>query len=219
MKYPLILISIITLFFISCQNKEMQEENAKLKEQVSNLKQTVELTKGMNQQIKFLKKQLTNVKAKIVTNYGDIELAFYNNEAPIHCFNFITRAESGFYDNTQFHRVISGFMIQGGDPNTKTNNKASYGGGGPLIHIPHEFNSLPHKKGVLSMARVSDVNAGAGSQFFIMHEENPGLDNKYTVFGYVTKGQEIVDKIATTKTNKMNLPVKAVRIKTIQVSK
>lgn len=217
MKKMLMFILVAALAITSCDSGKTKEENTKLKEQVKALKQTIQLTKSLTKKMQFLKDQIDGVKAKIITNYGDIELAFYPNEAPIHCFNFIARAESGFYDNTQFHRVIPGFMIQGGDPNTKTNNKASYGSGGPLVHIPNEFNKLPHKKGVLSMARTSNPNDGAGSQFFITHAATPQLDNQYTVFGYVTKGQDVVDKIAKVKRDKRDLPLKPVRIKTIKV--
>lgn len=212
-----ILLTISALMLFSCKDKKMEEENVQLKEQVKTLKQTIQLTKNMNQQIKFLKAQLQGVKAKIVTNYGNIELDFYNNEAPIHCYNFTTRAESGFYDNTLFHRIIPGFMIQGGDPNTKTKNTATYGAGGPLVNIPHEFNDRKHKKGVLSMARQGNKKVGAGSQFFITHEETPQLDHEYTVFGEVTAGMEVVNKIALSKRNQNDLPLQPIRIKTIEV--
>ena len=167
----------------------------------------------------FLTSKIQGIKARIKTNMGDIELKFFPDKAPLHCYTFITRAEAGFYNNTKFHRVISGFMIQGGDPNTKTNNKDSYGSGGPMAMMPHEFNDTHHKRGILSTARTSDVNAGAGSQFFIMHADNPGLNNQYTVFGEVTKGLEVVDKIATSKKDNRDRPLKPVIIKTIEVYK
>lgn len=217
MKKTLMLLVAAALVLGSCDTQKIKDENTQLKEQVKSLKQTVLLTKSITKNMQFLKDQIDGVKVKIVTNYGDIELGFYPNEAPIHCFNFIARAESGFYDNTQFHRVIPGFMIQGGDPNTKTNNKQIYGTGGPLVHIPNEFNKLPHKQGVLSMARTANPNDGAGSQFFITHAPTPQLDNQYTVFGYVINGQDVVNKIATVKTGANDLPIKPVRIKTIKV--
>ena len=219
MKFHLILISVSLFFLMSCKNQQMVDENISLKEQVTTLKQNLQLVKKTNENMHFLKKQLESVKAKIITNYGTIELSFNNNEAPIHCFNFITRAEGGFYDNTLFHRIIPGFMIQGGDPNTKTKNTASYGQGGPLINIPHEFNDLKHEAGVLSMARVSDVSYGAGCQFFITHEPTPQLDKQYTVFGKVTKGMDVVNKIALAKRNQQDLPLSPIKIKTIQVYK
>ena len=109
-------------------------------------------------------------------------------------------------------------MIQGGDPNTKTSDKSSYGQGGPIAMIPHEFNEKSHKRGILSTARVGDVNVGAGSQFFIMHGDNPGLDRQYTVFGEVTKGMEVVDKIADLKTANQ-MAINPAKIITIQVYK
>ena len=213
----ILIISFALLISFSCKDQKMMDENAALKEQLKTLKQNLSLIKQTSENTKFLKKQLEGVKARIVTNYGNIELSFFNNDAPLHCFNFITRAESGFYDNTLFHRVIPGFMIQGGDPNTKTKNSASYGMGGPLVNIPHEFNKNKHEAGVLSMARQGNKALGAGSQFFITHKPTPQLDNEYTVFGKVTKGMEVVDKIANVKRNARDLPDKPVQIKTIEV--
>jgi len=217
MRNIFFLVAISSLLLFSCQSQKSEKENVALRKQVKTLKQTVQLIKQSNERIQFLKEQLKGVKARIITNYGNIELSFRPDVAPIHCFNFITRAESGYYDNTLFHRVIPGFMIQGGDPNTKTKNVQSYGQGGPLVHIPHEFNDLKHEKGVLSMARVSDVSQGAGSQFFITQAPTPQLDHQYTVFGKVTSGLDVVDKIANVKRNNHDLPLKPVRVKTIEV--
>ncbi len=214
-KLSIFLFAGFILF--SCQSQKTEQENVALRKQVKTLKQTVQIIKESNKRIQFLTDQLKGVKARIITNYGTIELSFRPDKAPIHCFNFITRAESGYYDHTLFHRVIPGFMIQGGDPNTKTKNVQSYGQGGPLVHIPHEFNDLKHDRGVLSMARVSDVSQGAGSQFFITQEATPQLDGEYTVFGKVTSGMDVVDKIANVKRNKRDLPLKPVQIKTIEV--
>lgn len=219
MRHHFLFVSLAALLLFSCGNEKTAKENETLKEQIKTLKQTIQLTKDMNKRIAFLKKAENGVKARIVTNYGSIEVNFFNNDAPITCFNFITRAESGFYNGTLFHRIIPGFMIQGGDPNTKTKNKASYGMGGPLVNIPHEFNKHSHKRGILSMARVGDVTQGAGCQFFIMHKDAPQLDNQYTVFGEVTSGMDVVDKIAAVKRNNRDLPLSPVQIKTIEVFK
>jgi peptidyl-prolyl cis-trans isomerase B (cyclophilin B) len=214
----LIALFLLLMIFVSCKDKEMIEENAKMKETIKELKYRLEMYKSANKKFDFLADQMKGIKAKIITNYGDIELEFYPEKAPLHCFNFITRAESGFYDNTQFHRVIKGFMIQAGDPLTKTNDKSRYGAGGPIVNIPNEFNDIKHTPGILSMARTSDVNAGAGSQFFIMHAPYPSLDGQYTAFGKVTKGMDVVNEIAEVKVTKpANLPEKPVRIKTIEV--
>jgi len=136
------------------------------------------------------------VNVNIETNHGNISFNLLPDLAPEHVRNFVKLANDGFYDGTLFHRVIPGFMIQGGDPNTKDPNKKSqWGMGGPGYTINAEFNSRSHLRGIVSMARSTDPNS-AGSQFFIMHANNPGLDHEYTVFGEVTEGMDTVDKIA-----------------------
>ena len=132
----------------------------------------------------------------IETNHGNISFDLLPDLAPEHVRNFVKLAKEGFYDGTLFHRVIPGFMIQGGDPNTKDPNKKSqWGMGGPGYTIKAEFNSRSHLRGIVSMARAMDPDS-AGSQFFIMHKDSTFLDNEYTVFGEVTEGMDIVDKIA-----------------------
>ena len=134
-------------------------------------------------------------RAIVKTKFGELELKFLPDAAPKHVENFIKLAKSGFYNGTIFHRVIPGFMIQGGDPNTKDSlKKDTYGQGGPGYAVKAEFNELPHKRGVLSMARAQDPDS-AGSQFFIIVEESRFLDRKYTVFGEVVKGIGVADKI------------------------
>ena len=133
--------------------------------------------------------------AIIKTKFGEIELRFLPEVAPGHVENFIKLAKSGFYNGTIFHRVIPGFMIQGGDPKTKDpSKKAEFGSGGPGYTIKAEFNDTPHKRGILSMARTSDPDS-AGSQFFICVENSSSLDGKYTAFGEVVKGMGVADKI------------------------
>ena len=134
-------------------------------------------------------------KAIIKTKLGEIEIKLFPDKAPKHVENFIKLAKSGFYNGTIFHRVIPGFMIQGGDPNTKDlNKKELYGMGGPGHSVKAEFNDLPHKRGIVSMARSNDPDS-AGSQFFIVVEDSPFLDGKYTAFGQVVKGLGVADKI------------------------
>ncbi|MDH5739683.1 MAG: peptidylprolyl isomerase [Nitrospira sp.] len=134
-------------------------------------------------------------RAIIKTKFGDIEIEFYQDVAPKHVENFIKLAKDGFYNGTIFHRVIPGFMIQGGDPNTKdTLKKETYGQGGPGHNVKAEFNDIPHKRGIVSMARAADPDS-AGSQFFIVVEDSRFLDRKYTVFGQVKKGIGVADKI------------------------
>jgi peptidyl-prolyl cis-trans isomerase B (cyclophilin B) len=134
-------------------------------------------------------------RAIIKTKFGDIEIEFYPDVAPRHVENFIKLAKDGFYNGTIFHRVIPGFMIQGGDPNTKdTLKKETYGQGGPGHSVKAEFNDIPHKRGIVSMARAADPDS-AGSQFFIVVEDSRFLDRKYSVFGQVKKGIGVADKI------------------------
>ena len=134
-------------------------------------------------------------RAIIKTKFGDIEIKFYPDVAPKHVDNFIKLAKSGFYNGTIFHRVIPGFMIQGGDPNTKDSLKKDiYGQGGPGHTVKAEFSDTPHKRGIVSMARAADPDT-AGSQFFIVVEDSRFLDRKYSVFGEVTKGIGVADKI------------------------
>ncbi len=136
-------------------------------------------------------------KAIIKTKFGEIEIKLFPDKAPKHVENFIKLAKSGFYNGTIFHRVIPGFMIQGGDPNTKDlNKKELYGMGGPGHSVKAEFNDIPHKRGIVSMARSNDPDS-AGSQFYIVVEDSPFLDGKYTVFGQVVKGMGFADKIVT----------------------
>ena len=220
MKSIAIFSFFLTLFFlISCSNQKLSQENQRLKSQISELKMEVMQYEELGQHIQFLIDEMKDVKARIVTNYGNIELSFFPSKAPITCFSFITHAESGYYDGLLFHRVIKGFMIQGGDPNTRTDNVQSYGMGGPLVHIPNEFNDLHHDRGMVSMARVNNLADGAGSQFFIVQKAARHLDHQYTIFAKVTKGMEVVDKIANVPVNQNDLPLIPVKIIKIDVFK
>ena len=132
----------------------------------------------------------------IETNHGNISFNLLPELAPETVRSFVKLASDGFYDGTLFHRVIPGFMIQGGDPNTKDPNmKSQWGMGGPGFNVKAEFSSRSHLEGIVSMARATDPDS-AGSQFFIMHANNTGLDHQYSVFGEVTEGMDTVDKIA-----------------------
>ena len=130
----------------------------------------------------------------IKTNFGDIKFSLLPDIAPETVRNFLQLANSGFYNGTLFHRVIPGFMIQGGDPNTKTPNKTTWGQGGPGYNLKAEFNSRSHLRGIVSMARAADPDS-AGSQFFIVTSDSTFLDKQYTVFGEVVDGMEIADNI------------------------
>jgi peptidyl-prolyl cis-trans isomerase B (cyclophilin B) len=151
-------------------------------------------------------------KAIIHTDFGDITLKFFPKLAPNHVNNFIELTKTGFYNGTIFHRVIPGFVIQGGDPNSKSHDKARHGMGGPGYRLKAEFNSKPHKRGTLSMARSSHPDS-AGSQFFICVSDVPSLDKKYTVFGEVTQGIDVVDKIVSLPRDSRDNPLERVEIK------
>jgi len=146
-----------------------------------------------------------DVKAVIETKFGEIEIKLFSDIAPKHVENFTALARQGFYDGTIFHRVIPGFMIQGGDPNTKGTDKGSYGMGGPGHNVKAEFSDIPHKRGILSMARAQDPDS-AGSQFFIVVKDSNFLDSQYTVFGEVVKGMDAVDAIVNLPRNSRDLP-------------
>lgn len=151
-------------------------------------------------------------KAVIKTKYGDMEMVFFPEKAPNHVQNFIKLAKSGYYNGTIFHRVIPGFMIQGGDPNTKDLKKPeTYGMGGPSEKLKAEFNDTPHRRGIVSMARTNDPNS-AGSQFFIVVKDSNFLDGQYTAFGEVVKGMEVADKIVNLPRNARDLPAERVEI-------
>lgn len=156
--------------------------------------------------------------AIIHTNLGDISLEFLPDKAPNHVQAFIQRAQEGFYDGTLFHRVIPGFMVQGGDPNSRLEDRSMHGTGGPTERLKAEFNDTKHTRGVLSAARTSDPDS-AGSQFFLMVADAPHLDGQYTAYGRVTSGMDVVDKIvALPKDHRDNpLPENPARIESIEI--
>jgi len=157
-------------------------------------------------------KKMSETKAVIETKFGNIELKFFPEAAPGHVSNFLELAKKGFYDGTTFHRVIPGFMIQGGDPNTKSPDRSQHGMGGPGYAIKAEFNEKPHKRGILSMAQAQEPNS-AGSQFFICVGNASFLDGKYSVFGEVTSGIEVVDQIVSQPRDKKDNPNDLVEMK------
>ena len=149
--------------------------------------------------------QYQNKVAEVHTSAGEIDIRFFPDVAPNHVKNFIDLAEKGFYNGSKFHRVIPGFMIQGGDPNTVSGSPATWGTGGSGKNIAAEFNSVKHKRGIVSMARSSSPDS-ASSQFFVMVADAPSLDNQYSVFGQVTKGMDVVDKIVNAPTGSQDRP-------------
>jgi cyclophilin family peptidyl-prolyl cis-trans isomerase len=159
---------------------------------------------------------VTYKQAVITTSLGEITIEFYGNDSPKTVKNFTDLAAKGFYNGTKFHRVIKGFMIQGGDPNSKTDDKSSWGRGGPGYTFADEFNSHPLVRGSLAMA-----NAGPntnGSQFFIVTAPATAwLDGKHTNFGQVTAGLDVVDKIENVKTDGNDAPLTDVVIEKIEL--
>ena len=202
-KYKIILLATIFLL-IGCGAKQKDKD-----------KETV-----------MGKTNLEQDRAIITTQFGDIELEFFDDIAPKHVESFKLHAKNGYYDGTTFHRVIPGFMIQGGDPLSKSDDKSRHGTGGNAAKffgigsesdentwaLPAEFSSTPHERGVLSMARSQDPNSG-GSQFFICVADARFLDNQYTVFGKVTRGLDVVDLIVNSPRDSRDNPNDRVEMK------
>ena len=157
------------------------------------------------------------VEAVIETNFGNITIKLLPETSPETVRNFITLTKSKFYDGTLFHRVIPGFMIQGGDPNTKESNKSMWGQGGPGYNLKAEFSSRSHLRGIVSMARASDPDS-AGSQFFIVTSDSTFLDKQYTVFAEVTEGLEIADKIVNLARDNNDCPLEEAKMLRITTS-
>ncbi len=154
----------------------------------------------------------------ITTKFGDIEVELYSDSAPTTVENFKDLAKKGFYDGLIFHRIVPGFVIQGGDPYTRnTTNRRRWGTGGPGWNIKAEFNKNTHTRGVLSMARSQDPDS-AGSQFFIVLKDSNFLDGQYTIFGKVKSGMDAVDKIATLKTDDADAPINPEEAEIIKVT-
>tara|TARA_Y100001934_G_C12012957_1_gene613169 strand:+ start:98 stop:700 length:603 start_codon:yes stop_codon:yes gene_type:complete len=169
--------------------------------------------------------------AVISTKFGDMIIEFFPEVAPMHVESFIMHAKNGYYNGTIFHRVIPGFVIQGGDPNSKNDDRSRHGTGGHAAKyygvgnekdssswmLPSEFNSIEHKLGILSMARAQDPNS-AGSQFFICDANAPMLNNNYTVFGKVIEGQPIINQIVNSKRDGRDNPLEKIEM-TIRMEK
>jgi peptidyl-prolyl cis-trans isomerase B (cyclophilin B) len=162
--------------------------------------------------------QNSSEQAVIKTSFGEMTVAFWPDVAPKTVENFKTLARKGFYDGTAFHRIIKGFMIQGGCPNTKADKGGVPGTGGPGYQIKAEFNAKPHVKGVLSMARSSSPDS-AGSQFFICHGDARFLDRQYTAFGELVSGEDVLEKIANVATggNERSTPIERVALESVRI--
>lgn len=160
--------------------------------------------------------QLENTIVDLNTSKGTISIKFYPEVAPNHVRNFVELAREGFYDGTKFHRVIPGFMIQGGDPNTKTGDPSTWGTGGSGKNIKAEFSNIPHRRGVVSMARSNHPDS-ASSQFFIVVSDSNFLDNNYSVFGEVVSGMDVADEIVSAPRNAQDRPLDPVEIQSVEV--
>jgi cyclophilin family peptidyl-prolyl cis-trans isomerase len=157
-----------------------------------------------------------NKVAELHTSKGEIHIRFFPDVAPNHVRNFIDLSEKGFYNGTKFHRVIPGFVIQGGDPNTKAGDPSTWGTGGSGKNVKAEFNSVKHRRGIVSMARSQSPDS-ASSQFFVAVADVPSLDNQYSVFGQVTKGMDVVDKIVNAPRGAMDRPNDPVTIESVKI--
>ncbi|WP_404422064.1 peptidylprolyl isomerase [Nibricoccus sp. IMCC34717] len=160
-------------------------------------------------------------KAILKTNFGEMTIAFWPDVAPKTVENFKKLAREGFYDGTAFHRIIKGFMIQGGCPNTRVGANGIPGTGGPGYKLKAEFNAKAHVRGVLSMARAQDPNS-AGSQFFICHGDARFLDRQYTAFGELVAGDDVLDRIASVPTKmggggEKSTPVERIAVESVTI--
>jgi peptidyl-prolyl cis-trans isomerase B (cyclophilin B) len=157
-------------------------------------------------------------QAVIKTSYGEMTVAFWPDVAPKTVENFKKLAKAGFYDGTAFHRIIKGFMVQGGCPNTKEGQGGIPGTGGPGYMIKAEFNGKPHVRGVLSMARSSNPDS-AGSQFFICHGDARFLDRQYTAFGELVSGEDVLEQIANVPTagQEKSTPIARVTLESVRI--
>lgn len=208
MKTPLLICAIGLVLGIAAATAQESKESKKSEPKKETQKtETKQENKNVN----------TKEVAVIKTSEGEMVLEFWPDVAPGHVENFKKLAQKGFYDGTCFHRVIKGFMIQGGDPLTKDEaNQSRWGTGDPGYKIKAEFNDKPHVRGVLSMARSQDPNS-AGSQFFICHGDPRFLDKQYTAFGKLIKGDDVLEKIATTPTQPGDKPVKRMNVESIKI--
>jgi peptidylprolyl isomerase len=167
-----------------------------------------------------------NPKAVFTTNKGVFELELFEDQMPITVGNFIKLSEEGYYDGTKFHRIIDGFMIQGGDPNSKGDDRSSYGTGGPGYTIQDEFvaaENLSNVRGTIAMANTGQPHSG-GSQFFINTVDNLGLDfdkeplsSKHPVFGHVVSGMDTIDAISEVETAERDVPVEPIVIESVTI--
>ena len=199
MKHILSFIILIGFVNVSCE-KSKKESTVNNKNQQTNQIQSEKNGQDSDKN----KKEV----AIISTKYGDMVIEFFDDSAPKHVESFKLHAQNGYYDGTIFHRVLPGFMIQGGAHTTRSTNRASKN----TWNLPAEFNKIRHKRGILSMARSNDPNSG-GSQFFICAADAPHLDGQYTVFGQVINGDAVIDQIVNLPRDARDNPNQRVELK------
>jgi peptidyl-prolyl cis-trans isomerase B (cyclophilin B) len=210
MRKLIIILLSLTFIFLACGKAEQEADIPKMEEEKPAVETKVETEEGMSLEEKMAMeppvwgsiKRAQNPIVVLETNHGTIELELYWNETPKTAENLLYLANTGYYDNLIFHRIVPNFVIQGGDP-------LGNGTGGPGYTIPFEQANTKHLKGSLGMARSQDPNSG-GSQFYICLRDLPNLDGNYVVFGKVVKGMEVVDKIAQVPTGPGDFPEKQV---------
>ena len=221
------LLVVITFIIIGCGNKSDTTDMTKKDNTTqTNTNNNTNVTQKMDTtKMKDTLQEKINAEPDTVimeTSMGNMTIELYPKDAPLHVANFKKLVYNKYYDGLLFHRVIPNFMIQGGDPNTRTDNKAIYGQGGPGYTIPAEIK-LKHEKGSLAAARLGDAQnpkrESSGSQFYIVTGEASHLDGQYTVFGKVIKGYEVADKIQNVKRDASDDPIDKVVIKKVYFAK
>lgn len=233
--FKIVLLTAFTLSFFAfvcgdnktdtnTQNQTQNQQQTQTQQQNTQTQNTQKKTDSMTTKTDSTDSKSTDESNIVVlkTSMGDIEIELFEKEAPKHVANFKKLVNSGFYEGTTFHRVIPGFMIQGGDPNSKDNDRSNDGQGGPGYTVPAEINAK-HVKGSLAGARMGDqVNPkreSSGSQFYIVTGEASHLDGQYTVYGKVIKGLDIALKIENVKRDAMDNPIDKVTIKKVEFKK
>lgn len=221
-KFVLAVAALSIFMFSACskkqdqqaQQQEKQEQKQEAPKPACNPLSDAEIQQLLEKVKQTAMEPMTaNEKVVLETNYGKMVLSFFPDKAPMHCTSFKRLVKAGYYDCTTFHRIIPGFMIQGGDINSKDTILGNEGTGGPGYSLPAEFNDGQHDKGVLSMARSQDPNS-AGSQFFIClgRERTAHLDGQYTVFGKLVEGMDVLETIGQVQTGEGDAPVQPVVI-------
>lgn len=228
-RFMYLFLSLFILYLLACSSDDKNEQT-QVKQQTTEIKtkplqqdstakqtDTISKTEQSNQSVERPQYMISVTQSG--KKLGDIVLELFPDIAPKHCRNFDSLVSIKFYDGTAFHRVIPGFMIQGGDPNSKNKPEEMWGmGDNNQKKIPAEFSKLKHERGTVSAARSQDINS-ATSQFFICVAPAPHLDGQYSIFGKVISGMEVADKIVNTPRNKSDRPLKKVEMKIKKISK